>query len=108
MIPSAIAKLSVANVISDDAERDVDLFLTRFRQQFHVSGSVTRVFLAAQFFDLIKDWAKNIGFVIGNGAGKISQIFRALNDRSHALETHAGIDVPLRKGENVPSALALN
>ena len=57
----------------------------------------TGVFLAAQFFDLIEDRAKNIGFVIGNGAGEIGKIFRALNDRGHALETHAGIDVPLRK-----------
>ena len=66
------------------------------------------VFLAAKFFDLIEDRAKNIGLVVGNGAGKIGEIFRALNDCGHALETHAGIDVTLRKGENVPSALALN
>ena len=62
-----------------------------------VSGSVDRIFLAAQFFHLVEDRAKNIGLVIRNRAGKIGEILRALDDRCHALETHPGIDVTLRQ-----------
>src|SRR5439155_14024727 len=53
------------------------------------------IFLAAQFFELIEHRAEDVSFVIGNRAGKIGEIFRALNDRRHALEAHSRVDVPL-------------
>src|SRR4051812_29580237 len=54
------------------------------------------VFLAAKFFQLIENWAKNVSLVIRSGAGKIGKIPGALNDCDGALETHSGIDVSLR------------
>ena len=56
-----------------------------------------RVFFAAQFFELIEDWAKDVGLVIRDGSGEIGEIFCVLNDRGDALETHSGIDVTLRQ-----------
>ena len=61
------------------------------------SGNVRSVFLAAQFFDLVEDRTENVGLVIRDRSGEIGEIFRALDDRGDALETHAGIDVPLRQ-----------
>jgi len=42
--------------------------------------------------------AENIGLIIRNRAGEIGQVFCALQDSGHALEAHAGIDMPLGQG----------
>ena len=92
-----MAKTERADVIGDDAEGDVDLFLFAFASGSMFSEGSTGVFLAAEFFELVEDRAKDVGFVVRNCAGEIGEIFRALNDRGRALETQAGIDVTLRK-----------
>ena len=63
-----------------------------------------RVFLPAQFFELIENWAKNVGVVIGNDSGKIGQILRALNDRRRTLKTHSGINVTRRERDVIGPA----
>ena len=55
------------------------------------------VFFATQLFQLIEDGTEYVGLIIGNRAGKIRKIFRSLNNRAHALETHSGIDVARRE-----------
>ena len=59
-----------------------------------VAGQRAAVFFAGKFFQLVEDRTKDVGLVIGNFcAGEIGKILRALNDRSYALETHAGINM---------------
>src|SRR6266542_2376249 len=95
-------------MIGDDAEGDIDLFLGSasillalpgmLPRSLRVLGQSRFVFLATELFQLVKDWAKNIGLVIRDGTGKVGEIFCALNDRGHALEAHPRIDVPLGMG----------
>src|SRR5207248_6829885 len=39
--------------------------------------------------------AENVGLVIRDRAGEIGEVFRALDNRSSALESHPGIDMTL-------------
>ncbi len=57
------------------------------------SGSVLAYFFAAQLFQLVENWAENVGLVIRSRSRKIGEILCALNDCYGALETHSGIDV---------------
>src|SRR6266566_7676800 len=91
-------------MIGDDAKGDVDFLLLVL---ILYGGCVSRrrltetpynrqqagAFLAAQFFNLIENWAEDIGLVIRNCSGKIAEILGALNDCDGALETHSGIDM---------------
>ena len=92
-------KRKCPDVIGNHAESDVDLFLLVLASAF-LFRNRRAVFLTAEFFELVKNRAKDIRFVIGDRAGEIGEVFRSLDDCGHALETHAGIDVPLwQKGE---------
>ena len=99
-------------MIGDHTKRDIDLFLLGIvcraaaSAAFFSSRQATRlpykwqrrfIFFFAQCFKLIENRAKDVGLVIRNGSGEIGEIFRALNDCGHALETHAGIDMTLRE-----------
>src|SRR4029078_86871 len=100
-----------ADVIGNDAERDIDFFLVRIiyraaapsaflcgrlAMRLPCNRQRAGVFLAAKLFELIKNRPKNIGVVIRSRAGKIGQGPRVLTDRFHALETHSSIDMSLR------------
>ena len=87
-----------ADVIRDDAKGDVDLNLFRGRAIRERRG----VFFAAEFFQLVKERAEDVGFVIGDDARKIGEIARVLHDARHALEPHARIDVPGGQGGKTP------
>ncbi len=75
----------------------ISMFSCSFSPALVSFGQCARVLLAAQFFELIKDWAKDVGVVIGDRSGEIGEIFCALNDCCDAFETHSGIDVTLRQ-----------
>ena len=81
-----------ANVVGNDAEGNVDffLFVCALRSR---GGKRGRVFFAGKFFDFAENRRKDVRFVIGNDAGEISEIFRALNNARGALEAHSGVDV---------------
>jgi len=85
-------------VIGDDAKRDIDCGLRIADYGLISIRQRARVFFSAEFFELIEDWAKDVGLVIRNRSGKIREILSSLNDRNGTLETHSGIDVPLRQG----------
>src|SRR5437868_11398177 len=99
-----------ADVIGDNAKGSVCLDLdlgwgsTRgraigvnrpYRHDF--SRQRAGVFLTAQFFEFVKNRSKNIRLIIRDNAGKIRKAFRALDNRGGPLETHPGVDMPLRK-----------
>src|SRR5438093_1973982 len=63
------------------------------------------VFPAGELFDLIENRAEDVGFVIGDGACKVAETARALDERSHALETHAGVHV--FRGERAERAVRI-
>src|SRR5439155_24715874 len=94
-------KAQRADVIGDDSERDVDLFLLwivcraaataapiLLRQAVRLPYNRNRrsVILSAQLFDLIKNRAEDVGIVIRNRSGEIGEIPGALHDCGHALE----------------------
>src|SRR2546423_3945690 len=103
-------KAQCADVIGDDAEGDVDLFLfsicraaapAAFFQLWQAvrlpyNGKRRAVFLPAQLLQLVEDRAEDISLVVRDDAGEIGEIPRALDHRGDALQAQAGIDVPLR------------
>src|SRR3981081_1011409 len=69
----------------------------RVRAPSRRTGKRRPIFFAAELFDLVEDRTKDVRLVVRDDSGKIREAFRALNDGSRALETHAGIDVALRQ-----------
>ena len=92
-----MAKRKRADVIGDDAKGDVRRLLRVESCGLRAVRQRACVFFAAQFFELVEDRSENVGLVIRDRSGEIGEIFGALNDRGHALETHSGIDVALRQ-----------
>ena len=83
-----------ADMVGDDAEGDIDLFLLGVASAAGVAGSVDAYFLPLSLFEFVEDRAEDVGFVVGDlGVGEIGEAFRALNDGGDALEAHAGIDM---------------
>ena len=73
-------------MIGDYAEGDIDLFLVAFAgSSMFWKGRL--VFLAAEFFQLVEDRAKDVGLVVRNCAGELGEVFCALNDCGGALQT---------------------
>ena len=77
------------NVVANDSECDVDLYLFRFP----VSGKSSGVFMPTELFKLREDGSKNIGVVIGNGFTEIGNTPGRLDNCGNALETHPSVDV---------------
>ena len=68
------------------------LFLLAFASRARARQRGT-VFFPAQLFDGVKNRAENIRLVIRDGRAEVGEIFCALEDAGHALETHAGVHV---------------
>ena len=86
-----------AQMIRDDAEGDVDLFL--FGDGDNVALLVrlrqcALVVLAAELRQLVKDGLEDVGVVVADLRGfEVGEVLRALDDAGEALEAHAGIDM---------------
>ena len=66
-------------MIRYDTEGDVDLFLIAFPSStMFWKGRL--VLLAAKFFQLVEDRAKDVGLVVRDCAGKLGKVFCAFND----------------------------
>src|SRR4029077_8058636 len=95
-------------MIGNDAQSDRVLFVievargaalpfARQAMRLPYNWQRIRVLPAAQFFQLLKDWTKDVCLVIRDSSGEIGEVFRVLNDRGNALETHSCIDMSLRQ-----------
>ena len=86
-----------ADMISDHAERDVDLLLLAFGEQLSLRVRMWKracVPLAAHFFELVENGAEDIRLIVRDAdIGELREIFGALDDRAHALKTHSRVDV---------------
>ena len=82
-----------SNVVGDDPESHIHLLL------LGVSGAALlrqrgSVFMAAELFNLVEDWAENICLVVGDfRVLKIREPSGSLDDRSHPLKAHTRINV---------------
>ena len=86
-------KTQRSDVIGNHPEGNVDLFLIteRLGTDVRQRGAVT---MTTEFFKLIKNRAKHIGFIIRDHTIEFSEALRALQDAGNALKTHAGIHMP--------------
>ena len=90
-------KTQRSNVVGDDPEGHIHLLL------LGVSGAALlrqrgSVFMAAELFNLVEDWAENICLVVGDfRVLKIREPSCSLNNRSHPLKAHTRIDVLRRQ-----------
>ena len=86
-----------AEVVGDDAEGDVDLFLLGDGDDVALLvrfGQRALVVLAAELGQLIKDGFEDIRVVVADlRVLEVGEIFRALDNAGEALEAHAGIDM---------------
>jgi len=94
-------KAQRADVVGDHAEGDVDFLLLRPAGAAR-DGERAGIFFAAELFDLVKDRAEDVGLVVRDfRVCEVGESFRALDDRGHALEAHAGIDVLLSERDKL-------
>ena len=91
-----------AQVVGDDAEGDVDLFLlgdghdvalgVGLRQRALVG--LRNAIYNSEAADLIEDRLENVGVVVADlRVFEVGEVLRALDDGADTLEAHAGIDV---------------
>src|ERR1043166_5514657 len=55
------------------------------------------VFFPTQLLQFAEQRREDVGLVIGDRPGEISEAVGALNDAAHTLETHAGVDMLRRQ-----------
>ena len=84
-------------MVGDDAKRHVDALLVGVARR-PGGGKGRAVAVAAEGFDLVKDRPEHVRLVVRDGALEIGEIFRALDDADHALETHACINMTSGQG----------
>ena len=81
-----------AQVIGDDAEGDIILFLLSLTRAARTRQSRSEAF-AAESTNGREEGTKNVGLVVGYRGAKIGEILRTLHDAGNTLKPHASIDV---------------
>ena len=85
-----------ADVVGDDAEGHVVLLLLRVADRTG-GGQGGAVFLAREFFEAAEEGGEDVALVVGDHAGEVLEVLRALHDAGDAFEAHARVDVAGRE-----------
>ena len=85
-----------ADVVGDDAEGHVVLLLLRVADRAG-GGQGGAVFLAGEFFEAAEERGEDVALVVGDHAGEVLEVLRALHDAGDAFEAHARVDVAGRE-----------
>ena len=85
-----------ADVVGDDAEGHVVLLLLRVADRAG-GGQGGAVFLAGEFLEAAEERGEDVALVIGDHAGEVLEVLRALHDAGDAFEAHARVDVAGRE-----------
>ncbi len=84
-----------ADMIGNHAEGHICGLLRVEGRGLRAIRQCTRVFFAAQFFQLVEDRTEDVGLVVRDRARELGEVFCALNDCGGALETEPGVDMTL-------------
>ena len=85
-----------ADVVGDDAEGHVVLLLRRVADRAG-GGQGGAVFLAREFLEAAEERGEDVALVVGDHAGEVLEVLRALHDAGDAFEAHARVDVAGRE-----------
>ena len=92
-----------AQVVGDDAEGDIILFLIRDGNHRAATGGLRKgraVLAAADGPDRLEDGAEEIGLVVGDHhVAEFLESIRSLHHRADALESHPGVDMAGGEGD---------